>query len=85
MMIDEFRKNNNRFTGARVLVSRFAFSLSKKIEIILDNVYGERFYNTTKGRRPTIDDSRFTIHHQRIMEGETDCSPRDSKMTIADK
>ncbi len=33
MMNDELRKDNNRFTGARVLVSRFAFSLSKKIEL----------------------------------------------------
>jgi len=49
MMNDELRKDNNRFTGARVLVSTFAFLLSKKIDLILDNVYGERLYNTTKG------------------------------------
>ncbi len=64
-MIDELRKDNNRFTGARVLVSRFAFSLIKKIELILENVYGERLYNTTKGRRPTINDQRSTIHDSR--------------------
>jgi len=57
----------------------------------LFDVYGEGLYNTTKGRRPTINDSRFTIndsrftiHDQRIMEGEPDWSAGDSKMTITD-